>query len=231
MEHNVKRNKKYFEQKKTSPLMIVGIVFAAIAVFLLLFPQILGEIGVYVTLVASVAAIVLILVASSKTVRDDEIELQRTQLMRELDHSLTQICRLSKGEREEERHLVCGYDFSKPDVHFFRTEEGGDRCQYIYAGAFMVTNIHFFVVLKEYNLWEEEEPKETVWSFQNRTMRGFELKRETFKFGERSVEMVFGDIFDDAGKHILLPLQNDAEIDNVTNRLNKKFKRNAQSAF
>ena len=60
-------------------------------------------------------------------------------------------------------------------------------------------------------------------------MRGFEVKRESFKFGERSVEMVFGDIFDEEGKHVRLPLQNDAEIDNVTNRLNKKFKRNAQN--
>ena len=74
-----------------------------------------------------------------------------------------------------------------------------------------------------------EEPMETLWSFQNRTMRGFEVKRESFKFGERSVEMVFGDIFDEEGKHVRLPLQNDAEIDNVTNRLNKKFKRNAQN--
>lgn len=229
MENNIKRSKKFFTQKKNPTLIYVGIGLIAVGIILYLFGSF---IFFRIAPLVAIAGIVCLIVSKSLTVSDSEIDLLRTELLREMDKDAYGCFGFTKSETEQERHLVSGFDFTKPDAPCTKGKEGKLYTRYVYAASLTITNNRLCYGIKEYDSHIEdsaENPSLKIYTFPIQNVIGFELEKNELKFGEHKPVMVYANVTVNDGKVYKFLMQDDSDIDTLAVRLDKRFKKNIKT--
>ncbi len=230
MENNIKRSKKFFTQKKNPTLLYVGIGLIALGLILYWFGRfIFWRMAPYV----AIAGVVCLIINKSQTVADSEMELVRTELLREMEKEAYGCFEFTKSETEQERHPVSGFDFTKPDAIAKKGKEGKIYSRYVYAACLTITNHRLCYGIKEFDAFSEnsaENPKLSIKTFPLEKVIGFELKREELEMNETHPVMAYAEIKLINGETHKLLMQDDSNIETLAEKLNIRFKKNAPTA-
>lgn len=226
MENNVKRSKKFFTQKKNPTLTFVGIGLVALGIILYYFGHfIFWRMAPYV----AIAGVICIIVSKSLTVSDSELDLVRTELLREMEKEAYGCFGFTKSETEQERHPVSGFDFTKENAPVKKGKEGKIYSPYVYAACLTLTNNRVCYGLKEFNAFDEnstENPKLTTKTFLLQNVVGLEFERIELESGELHPVMAYAILKTANGETHKLLMQDDSDIETLCERLDKRFKKN-----
>lgn len=230
MENNIKRSQKFFTQKKNPTLLLVGIGLIVLGLLLHEFGRfIFYRISWYVV----IAGVISIIVSKSQTVSDSELELVRTELLREMEKEAYGCFGFTKSETEQERHPVSGFDFTKPDAIAKKGKEGKIYSRFVYAACLTLTNHRLCYGIKEFDAFSEnsaENPKLSIKTFPLEKVIGFELKREELDMDGTKPVMVYAEIKLINGETHKLLMQDDSNIETLANKLDIRFKKNIPTA-
>jgi hypothetical protein len=230
MENNIKRSKNFFNQKKTPTAIFVGIGLIVLGILLHEFGRfIFYRISWYVVF----AGIVCIIISKSQTVSDSEMDLLKTELLREMEKEAYGCFNFTKSETEQERHPVSGFDFTKPDVTAKKGKEGKIYSRYVYAACLTLTNHRLCYGLKEFDAFSEnsaENPKLTVKTFPLEKVIGIKFIREELELNDTKPVMAYVEITLINGEKLKLLMQDDSNIETLAAKLDIRFKRNIPTA-
>ena len=226
MENNIKRSKTFFTQKKSPTLLFIGIGLIALGLILYWFGRfIFWRMAPYV----AIAGVICLIVSKSRTVSDSEMELLRSELLREMEKEAYGCFGFTKSEAEQERHPVSGFDFTKPEATAKKGKEGKIYSRYVYAACLTLTNHRLCYGIKEFDAFSEnsaENPKLSVKTFPLEKVIGFKLHSEELDMNGTKPVMVYAEVKLINGESHKLLMQDDSNIETLAVILDKKFKKN-----